>query len=318
MCAHIVFAANDHRSGIEVRKPSEVMIDTSIDNACQSATITLPRNISALQQQQLKDLIKRGDAVSISLGYDGELNEEFTGYVESVGADVPVVIKVRDALWKVLQVAFNKSYQAAHLPTVLMDLFGTDYSYQVMDATIGPIRFEKTTKGGAVKALKDDFGLVTFLKGTTIFCGKLFDSNARTVTYDQERNMKSSDLVYRVSDDVKMKLSAKSIQKDGSDDIKVDVGDEDGEQRTVVYYGIDSKEELKKLADADLQRFKYDGYEGSFKGWGVPWCQFGDKVQLKSTLYPDRDGDYLAESVKVTFGKGGYEREIKLAQSWTP
>ena len=83
------------------------------------------------------------------------------------------------------------------------------------------------------------------------------------------------------------------------------------------YYGIQSKAELKKLAEADMLKFKYDGYEGSFKGFGIPFLQHGDKVQLTSTDYPERDGHYLAEGVAVSFGPDGFERTVKLAQQWT-
>lgn len=113
-----------------------------------------------------------------------------------------------------------------------------------------------------------------------------------------------------------LKVTAKSILRDGSS-VEVEVGDPDGESRTLNYYGIKSKAELKKLAETDMLKFKYDGYEGSFKGFGIPFVQYGDKVQLTSTDYPERDGHYLAEGVTVSFGPDGYERTVKLAQQWT-
>lgn len=316
MCARIVFPAREGRGQVELRKPSAVTVKSSVHDVCQRATVTLPRNISALQQEQLKTSIKRGDAVQVYLGYDDNLELEFEGFVERIASDVPVMLELRDGLFKLLQQPFNKSYREAYLPMVISDLVGTAFAVDAMDASIGPLRIEQSTKGKALKALQDEFGLVTYLKGGIVFCGKLFDAKARTVTYDVEANVKSSDLSYKVADDVKVKVTAKSIQRNG-EKLEVEVGDPEGEARTQTYYGITSKAELKKLAEADLLKYRYDGYEGGFKAFGIPFAQYGDKARLKSSLYPERDGDYLIEGMEVSFGPGGFERNIKLAQQWT-
>jgi hypothetical protein len=316
MCAHVIFPATDSRGRVELRKVSSVEIKQSVHDICQSATLTLPRNISELQQQQLKTYIRRGDPVQVYLGYGGDLQLEFDGFVERTGADIPVVIEMRDAIWKLLQEPFNKSYSVVHVPTLVTDLVGSGFAVQALDATVGPMRFVKTTKAMAFKALRDEFGLMTYVKGGTVFVGELYDAQARTAVYDQERNVKSSDLKFKVADDVKLKVTAESTLRNG-DKMKVEVGDPEGEQRTLSYYGISSEAELKKLAEADMAKFKYDGYEGGFKAWGLPVCQFGDKVQLQSLRYPERNGLYLAEGVTITFGPSGFERDIKLAQRWT-
>lgn len=318
MCAHIIFPANARRGAVELRKVHSVEVETSVQDVCQSATITLPRNIPDFRNNELKSLIRRGDEVRIHLGYDGDLRElDFRGFATRVGADVPVVIECRDALWKLLQQPFNKAYKDAHVPTMVKDLVGDAFKAEAMDATIGPVRIEKARKADAFKALKDEFGLVTYLKGDTVFCGVLFDANARTVAYDIEFNVKSSDLKYRTADEVSLKVTAKSIQRNGEKPLSVEVGDPDGESRTLTYYGITSEAELKKLALADLEKFKYDGYEGGFAAFGIPFCQYGDKVQLSSSDHPERNGQYLAEAVSISFGPEGFERNIKLAQQWT-
>lgn len=316
MCARIVFGATSDRPALELRKPSAVTIETSVQQLCQSATLTLPRNIRQFTSQPLNTLIRRGDPIQVHLGYDGDLQLEFEGYVETVGADVPVVITLKDRLWKTLQRAVNKSYKDAHLPTVVKDLIGADFAVEAMPATIGPLRFEKTTVAKALKALKDDYGFVTYLKGGTVYCGVLYTANASVVKYRMETNVKSSSLQYRLADDVKLKVEAKSLQRNGKT-ITVTVGDEDGEHRTLNYYGISSKEQLKKLAESDMQKFKYNGYTGSFQAFGIPYCRFGDKVDLSSSLYPERDGQYLAEAVKVEFTSDPhYQRDVTLAQRW--
>lgn len=316
MCAHIVFPATAARQQVELRKVHAVHIEQSVHDVCQRAELKLPRNISALQQQQLKTFIKRGDAVEVYLGYDGNLELEFTGFVERVGADIPVVIELRDSLWKLLQEPFNKSYSSVFVPTLVKDIVGDAFKVQAMDATVGAMRFPKVTKAEAFKSLQDEFGLVTYLRGDTVFCGVLFDAKASEVTYDVERNVKSTSLKYRTADEVNLHVTAKSTLKDGSD-ITVEVGDPNGEDRTIPYYGISSKAELKKLAEADMLKYKYDGYEGDFTAWGIPFCQFGYKAKLASKLFPERDGHYLVEGCTIDFGPSGFERKNKLAQQWT-
>lgn len=318
MCISVVFPANARRGRIEMRKVAGVEVETNVQDVCQSATITLPRNIPEFRNNELKDLIRRGDEVSIAIGYGGDLRElEFAGFATRVGADVPVVIECKDGLWKLLQQPFHKAYKNAHVPQVIQDLVGEAYTIQALDASVGPLRVERGRKADVFKALKDEFGLVTYLKGGTVFCGVLFDANARTVKYTMEQNVKDSDLKYRTADEVSLKVTAKSIQRSGADALSVEVGDPDGESRTLTYYGITSETELRKLATADMEKFKYDGYEGGFRAFGIPFCQYGDKVQLTSTDHPERDGQYLAESVVVSFGESGIERNIKLAQQWT-
>lgn len=317
MCAHIEFPANQRRGALELRQVAQVEVRTSVYDLCQSATITLPRNVAQFKRSSIRDLVRRGDEVVIRLGYDGDLREvDFTGFATSVGADVPIVIECRDALWKLLQQPFSKSYKEAHVPTVVRDLVGDAFKVQAMDATVGPLRIPKARKADAFKALCDEFGLVTYLKGDTVFCGVLFAANAGTAVYDLERTVRSSNLKYRLADEVSLKVTAKSLLRDGTD-VTAEVGDPDGEARTLNYYGITSKAELEKLARADIEKFKYDGFEGSFSGFGIPFCQYGDKVELRSSDYPERNGHYLAESVTVSFGPDGFQRDIKLAQQWT-
>lgn len=317
MCCHIVFPANERRAAVELRRVAGIEVQTSVHDACQQATITLPLNVPEFVRTPLKQLIQRGDEVQITMGYDGNLDEvDFRGFATRVGADVPIVIECRDGLWKLLQDPFNKAYKQCHVPTLVRDLVGDAFKVQAMDATIGPVRIEKAKKADAIKALKDEFGLVTYLKGDTVYCGVLFAADAGSSTYRLEQNVKSSDLKYRLADEVSLKVTAKSLKRDGSS-IEVEVGDPDGEARTLNYYGISDANELKKLATADLEKFKYDGYEGSFRGFGIPFTQFGDKVELLSSDHPERDGHYLAEAVTVSFGPDGFQRDIKLAQQWT-
>lgn len=317
MCCHVKFPANSRRDAVEMHRVSAIEVRTSVHDVCQSATITLPRNVPEFRRNALKSTLRRGDEVEIRMGYDGDLREvDFKGFITSVGADVPIHVECRDQLWKLLREPFSKAYSQAHVPTMVKDLVGASFDVQAMEATIGPVRIERARKADAFNALKDEFGLVTYLKGNTVFSGVLFDANARTVNYRMEENVKASDLKYRLADEVSLKVTAKSIKRDGSS-IEVEVGDPDGEQRTLNYYGITSKEELKKLATADIEKFKYDGYEGGFKAFGVPFIQFGDKVRLKSNDYPERDGEYLAEAVTISFGSDGFQRDIKLAQQWT-
>lgn len=317
MCCHIVFDANKRRGAVELHRVAAIEIKTSVHDVCQQATITLPLNVPEFVRTPLKDLIRRGDKVKITMGYDGNLDAvDFMGFATRVGADVPIVIECRDGLWKLLQEPFNKAYKQCHVPTLVKDLVGDAFKVQAMDATVGPVRIEKAKKADAFKALKDEFGLVTYLKGDTVYCGVLFDAQASTSTYRMEQNVKVSDLKYRLADEVSLKVTAKSLKRDGSS-IEVEVGDPEGEARTLNYYGITSVEELKKLATADLEKFKYDGYEGGFKAFGIPFTRYGDKVQLLSSDHPERDGYYLAEEVTVTFGPEGFQRNIKLAQQWT-
>ena len=70
----------------------------SLTDTCE---LKLPRNIRWQGYVSEKGMppIKRGDRITIELGYDDDLKVRFAGYIRSVDAKVPITIKCEDGMF---------------------------------------------------------------------------------------------------------------------------------------------------------------------------------------------------------------------------
>ena len=66
----------------------------------------------------------------------------------------------------------------------------------------------------------------------------------------------------------------------------------------------------KTLYDAQV----YDGWKkgSSFVTFGTPLVHIGNKIQLISDIYPEKNGVFMAEAVKTTMGLNGYRQTITV------
>jgi hypothetical protein len=105
-----------------------------------------------------------------------------------------------------------------------------------------------------------------------------------------------------------MKVKAIAIQPDNQR-IEIEVGDKDGELRTVYHYGL-TRDELRVFANQELERFKYTGFQGAFTTFGEPAVTKTDIAHVESQ--DGNTGNYLIKKVEVRFGMDGYRQEINL------
>jgi hypothetical protein len=64
----------------------------------------------------------------------------------------------------------------------------------------------------------------------------------------------------------------------------------------------------------DYEKYKQDRFDGSFTAFGIPSVKHGQKANLTSTLYEDRNGLYYIEGVTKTFNRDGIRQVIKLGE----
>ena len=145
-------------------------------------------------------------------------------------------------------------------------------------------------------------------------CGKYYadDSNVEKVNFDLERNCVSSSLNYVRADDLKLLVKGVSTMANGTK-VEVEFGDKDGQLRQLTHYNK-TKKELEVLVRLDFNKLKQDRFNGSFTAFGIPSVKHGQKANITSTLYKDRNGIYYIEGVTKTFSRSGIRQEIKLDQ----
>lgn len=293
-------------------------INSSWKNLTDTAKIVLPKKVMVNtkgEQIAIQDIIKKGDKVQINLGYDGELNTEFMGYVSSVNTGIPTVIECEDDMWQLKQQSnIQASWKNAKLADVVAKVAPNIYS-EVLDVELGAFRINDVNAAQVLGSLRE-YGLNAYFRNGILYVGFRYPlTDYSTVNYHFQQNVVhgSNNLSYRKKEDVKIKVKATSILTT-NEKIEVELGDPDGALRSLHYYNL-SEKELRKTAERDLEGLKLDGLRGSFRSFALPFVQHGDVASITDEYYPDHNGDYFIDSVKTEFGyKTGIKRTIELGR----
>ena len=75
---------------------AKMVIKESVKELGDNAIITLPRNYSKLNQKSVLDYISVGNHVLIEAGINGKLFLEFSGWLEQIESDAPMILHVDD------------------------------------------------------------------------------------------------------------------------------------------------------------------------------------------------------------------------------
>ena len=92
----------------------------------------------------------------------------------------------------------------------------------------------------------------------------------------------------------------------------IEVGDPDGEQREFTTSVVSDLNKLEEMAKAELEKLKYDGFEGDVTSFLIPYATRGMKAKLLDNEHPNREGNYFIKKVVTTFGTGGARRKITI------
>lgn len=289
----------------------KVEVTSSWKTLADTAVIELP-NVSGLLEKELKP----GQEVIISLGYDGTYSEDFRGYVSSVSPKTPLRIECMDEMWKLKQESITMSWRKAKLEEVVRFIAPNATLANVPEVVLSPFRLDKVTRAQALEVVKEQYGLAVFFRGPQLYVGLPYgiDEAPQQWRYHAQKNVASfGSLEFRRADDVKVKVKAISVRPDNSR-IDAELGDSDGELHTMHFYNL-TKPELERQAKEKMALLKFDGYKGSFTAFGFPRAEHSGIVELADDKYPERAGRYYVDEVKVSYGSGGYRREVTLGKA---
>lgn len=314
MVCHIVFPKNDRRDTIEMRQCTSIDFESSWKEMTSRGEITLPRKVKYFDRINIREAFRRGDEIIISFGYNHNMVEEFRGYISEVSADIPIVIKFEDEMFKVRKIPVNFSDPNISLEKLLKTII-PGYEIDALEGVqLGAVRLSKTQVGPVLEKLQSDWGLYTYMKGKKVVCGKYYsdDNPENSVNFNLERNCVSTSLNYKKKEDVSLKIKVVSTLRNGTK-IEVDnIGDKEGNERQLTFYNIEVKAELERLGKLEYEKYKVDRFDGSFTAFGTPSVQHGMRANIDSALYGDRSGAYYIEKVRKTFDIGGIRQEITL------
>lgn len=294
---------------------NNVQIKRSIYTLAATATVKVPVTAVLKQAGQVTEIetakaIKTGDAVTIKLGYNGAYNTEFAGYVKQVNLKTPLEIVCEDAFY--LCRSKNVTMQGR---TTLVDVL-KKCGLQIGHATtltLSAFQVPNKSVAWVLSKLKTDYGLSVFfdLQGRVYACEPL-KKRGGTVRYRFRENVITDDeLQYHQADDVKLKILATCICRDGTK-VEAKIGAEGGTEKKLYFYNVKDVKELAALAQAELERHSYDGYDGKIQTFLFPYAEPGMLAEIEDPVYAERNGRYYIESVETTYGTGGARRAIEI------
>ena len=308
--------------GIEVRKSTSTIGATAKIVVPVSAVIENKGDRTGLVEVQ--HAIKVGDPVSITLGYHTKNRdyeaEEFTGYVRTINPTIPLEVECEDNNFLLRKKNINKSWKSATLQEVLEVIVsgtGITITGNLPKMTLSPFYLRDVDGAFALQKLADEYGLTIYFKNDgSLYVGLAYTQSVGEETLilngDDVNVVNADELKFRRAEDVKLKIKAISFRGDNTK-LEAELGDEDGALRTLNFYNIDSVAELKSMARQEIDKYKFNGYEGSVECFVIPFIYPGYKVNIKDAVFPEREGSYYVESTKVTAGTGGIRREIEIS-----
>jgi len=208
MTAEVIFHATASRGALVIQQVTEITTESSWKELTDRATITLPRKIKLFEKAKVRQLFRRGDAVTISFGYNGQNQVEFTGYITEVSADIPIKIKLEDEMWKLKQLPVNFSSPNISLKDLLTQILPGYKIEALQGVALGGVRFSKTTVSQVLEKLQTDWGLYSYMKRKKLMVGIYYADDLQHIKFHLERNSVSNSLNYKRKEDVSIRIKA--------------------------------------------------------------------------------------------------------------
>lgn len=307
----------------------EVEITKSVEELGDTAVIKLPTKFKVKQSDEEKfteEALKVGDPVTVTLGYEGKYSGvEFVGYVSKISPRTPLEIHCEDAIWLLRRKNINKSWtKNTTLKEVLQEVVKDS---GVPDKNIPDVQLAETTTdielnkwiiknaNGAqvLQKIKQELLMSVFINDEgKLYVGLQQGTNIdQVVKYDLNYNLVENNLEFRTKEERLVKVRYIYKDAENKEDV-VEVGDPEGENHDYYTSTIASKTERELLAKEEIEKLKYDGYDGDVVSFLLPYATRGMKAEVIDIEHPNRKGTYFIKKVAITFGTGGGRRTITL------
>lgn len=297
---------------VEIENSAKVLED--IARIMIPTTARLERAGEFISEVETAKAFKVGDTVKIYLQYDQITYEVFEGYVSKIKPGTPLEIECMDGVWLLRRKNCKQSFRSTTLKALLQFILqgtGITLSGNVPGINFTHYYLKNVSAASALQKLKEEYGLTMYLKGNELQVGLTSFNDGKIVIYGLGENVIDNDLEWITEEDTRIKIKAIHIKRDNTK-VEKEVGDQDGELRTLYFYNLDSAANLETLALQEIQKYKYNGYKGGLTTFLVPAVQVGNVARLRDAQYSERAGDYLVDKVVTTFGTDGARRKVEL------
>ncbi|MCX8018939.1 MAG: hypothetical protein N2747_00425 [Chitinophagaceae bacterium] len=292
-------------------------ITHSVEELTDTAGIKLPAS-TLNKAEQVEEKIKRGDPVIIQLGYDGQLRDEFSGYVTAINVlNDGIKILCEDNIYLYRKPIPNKQFGRVRLKEILnyitqhcglTHIVQCDFEYTYEKFTI-----YEANGYDVLKKIQEDTKANVYVKNNELHCHMAYSETFGYALYDMSVNVEKSDLEYKMAEDKKVQVEVTCTNQKG-EILKATVGSADGEKISIIAPGNNNKQGLTFIALQELENIKQSGYVGSLTAWLEPYVQSGYVVEIKDKDYPARTGKYYVKKVETSVSASGATRKIEIGK----
>lgn len=292
-----------------------ITIHKSVELLADTCEIVLPaaRLNKALE---IEEQIKRGDEVSVSIGYkEVGIKEEFKGYLQRISTDGgSIKLFCEDDLFQFRKDLPNEELKKISLSDLLSKVVkGIGKNYKVNCSytwVYDKFVIRDATGYDVLKKVQEECGADIYLKDGVLHIHPPGEVVGKERFYDFAVNIEEAELSFKRAEDKKVKVVVKAIMPDGK--VKeIEVGSTGGEKVEVKCHASDTAS-MKARGEAEVKRRTFDGYDGSITTWLIPECNPGDTASIHDGDYTYKDGTYFVRSVTTEFSEGGGKRKIEL------
>ncbi|MDY3536379.1 late control protein, partial [Riemerella anatipestifer] len=185
--------------------------------------------------------------------------------------------KCEDAIWLLRRKNINKAFnQKTTLKEILKEVVkdtSVELSDKIPHVPIEKMVIRNNNGAKVLQDLKQNLGISIYLDDE----GKLYagleqvNNIGKEVLYDLNYNLVENNLEYKSADQKRLKVRYTYIDKKNKKK-SIEVGDQDGELRTFHTSVLSDEKKMRELANAEMQKLKYDGFEGSVKTFLIPFA----------------------------------------------
>ena len=292
-----------------------ITIHKSVELLADTCEIVLPaaRLNKALE---IEEQIKRGDEVSVSIGYkEVGIKEEFKGYLQRISTDGgSIKLFCEDDLFQFRKDLPNEELKKISLSDLLSKVVkGIGKNYKVNCSytwVYDKFVIRDATGYDVLKKVQEECGADIYLKDGVLHIHPPGEVIGKERFYDFAVNIEEAELSFKRAEDKKVKVVVKAIMPDGK--VKeIEVGSTGGEKVEVKCHASDTAS-MKARGEAEVKRRTFDGYDGSITTWLIPECKPGDTASIHDGDYTYKDGTYFVRSVTTDFSEGGGKRKVEL------
>ncbi len=296
----------------------QVTITKSVEKLSDTAIITLP-GTAYNKALEIEDKIKRGDSVTIQLGYNKTLVTEFEGFVDKIKNDGgSLTIEIEDNLFAYKESIPDEEFKNESVRNIIAYLHTYIKGYSLAcdyDFSYDSFVISNATAYDVLKKIQEEAKPNVYVKNKTLHIHPQYIETFGRVIYDFAINIdaEGTELTYKRAEDRKILVVAEGKDSNGKV-VRAEYGTTGGDKITVSIPGVSRKETLTQLAKEAHTQKVYEGFEGSIVGWLVPYCDAGYEATIRDHEYEYKNGTYYVTEVVVEFSESGGKRTVKLGK----